>query len=247
MLKKCDLHGTYTSESVVVFGHVIAQSGCPECEKEAAIKEQKEKEKEYRESYPRRGIEPEFYEATLENYKAETPSEKEALQAVEELKDGKIKKVVLLGANGTGKTHLASAIVKDLRGIRITMFELSARIRAGFNEGYGEIATLNELLTYPVIVIDEVGRTKGSESERNWMSYLIDKAHTRGIRLLLISNRQTAKSLPPERRGEAFEFYFDNDVISRLRQDSKVVEVKGRDRRAADCQMANTKAAKSAV
>lgn len=231
----CDIHGKYISYPVSLMGHLLNWTQCPKCTAEMEAKQMEEdtriRQKQLLESLPRRGIEPEFYNATLDNYKAETPSEREALQAAKDLEAGKIKKLVLLGDNGTGKTHLGDALVKSLEGKRITMFELSAQIRNGYNEGYGEMAILNELLQYPILVIDEVGRTKGSEAEKNWMSYLVDKFHTRGKRLMLISNRNTAKSLPSERRGEAFEYYFDNDVLSRLRQDSKIVEVKGRDRR----------------
>lgn len=246
-IAKCDKHGTYEAKTLQILGGMIIHTTCPECDKEMEERERREAEQRYRDSFPKRGIEPEFYEATLDNYKPETPSEAEALQAARDMEAGKLKKLLLLGANGTGKTHLAAALVKSQRGVRTTMFELSARIRNGYNEGYGEMAVLNDLLTYPLIVIDEVGRTKGSEAERNWMSYLVDKAHTRGTRLVMISNRSTAKNLPPERRGEAFEYFFDNDVISRLRQDSKIVEVKGRDRRAAAGEVQNAKATKSAV
>lgn len=127
------------------------------------------------------------------------------------------------------------------------MFEISARIRQGYNNNISELDVLDEILSYPLIVIDEVGRTKGSESEHNWLSYLIGKAHARGIKLILISNRHTARNLPAERRGEAIENYFDNDVISRLKQDTLIVEVNGRDRRAAAFYSATGSAGGSAL
>lgn len=230
----CEKHGEYEAEVIEIFGNRI-QSGCPVCEHEQDLQEQQELEARQsearRQDLEERGIEPEFIGATLDGYRAENDSEAQALQAAMDLEAGRIKKLLLLGTNGTGKTHLGCALVQSCNGVRITMFELSAKIRAGFNAGRSEVDTLDELLRYDLIVIDEVGRTKGSDAEKNWMSYLIDKAHTRNKKLLLISNRQTAKTLPPERRGEAFEYYFDNDVISRLRQDSRIVEVRGRDRR----------------
>lgn len=232
----CEKHGEYQSESLNLFGHFL-QTGCPKCEEEKeeleARKAELEKEEQKKAALIARGIEPEFFGATLENYKAENKTEQEALQAVKDLHDGKIQKVLLLGGNGVGKTHLASAMALLEDGVVITMFEISARIRQGFNLGMSELTVLNQLLSYKFIAIDELGRTKGSDTEHNWLSYLIDKAHARGIKLMLISNRHTAKQLSVERRGEAIENYFDNDVISRLRQNTKVVEVTGRDRRAA--------------
>ncbi len=231
----CEKHGQYEVKTVVVMGRPFSNI-CPECEKEQSAREEAENkerlEKAKFQEMTARGIEPEFYDATLEQYKPENESERAAKQACEDLVDGKIKKLMLLGTNGTGKTLLATALALQLNGIRTTMYELSARIRSGYNNGESELVVLNRLLSYNFICIDEVGRTKGSDAERNWLSYLIDKAHTRNIRLMIISNRQTARNLPADRRGEAIEFFFDNDVISRLRQDARIVEVKGRDRRA---------------
>lgn len=241
MKQICKKHGPYESETVELFGHKICETGCPKCEAEATAKEEEARIQNEilmrKENLIRDGIEPEFFQATLENYKPETQSEKEALQAAKDLDCGKIRKLLLLGGNGTGKTHLADALAIRHHGIRITMFELSSKIRAGFNCGQSELSTLNELLSREFIAIDEIGRTKGSDAEKNWLSYLLDKCHTRGIRIMLISNRHIAKNLPQERKAEAIEFFFDNDVISRLRQNAKIVEVKGRDRRAAEEQM----------
>lgn len=234
MTEVCEKHGKYEAEIMEVFGLKIV-SNCPEC---ARVQEEAEKQAEAKiemnrmiERLQKRGIEREHINASLENYKAENESEKNALESARELAEGRLKKLILLGNNGTGKTHLACALVRKLGGIRITMFELSARIRAGYSRGESELDILDELLAYPFIALDEIGRTKGSESEKNWLSYLLDKAHTRGIPLLVISNRQMARSLSADRKNEAFEFYFDNDVISRLRQNSRIVEVHGRDRR----------------
>lgn len=231
----CKKHGNYTPEILEIFGMKI-ETKCPVCEKEEADQEERlsemERELKKREALIKRGIEPEYFGATLNDYRPENESEREALTAAHELRLGTIKKVLLLGSNGTGKTMLGSALALSLGGVRFTMYELSARIRAGYNSGESEIEIMDELLSYPLIVIDEIGRTKGSEAELNWLSYLIDKAHTRGIRLLLISNRHQAKTLPEARRGESIEFYLPNDAISRLRQNSKIVEIEGRDRRA---------------
>lgn len=235
-LRHCDRHGNYESKELEIFGKRF-ESGCPLCEKEEqerTTSELQEAEKRMKlQQLQKRGIEPEFYDATLENYRAENESETAALRACKDLVAGKIQKVLLLGSNGTGKTHLGNAVAKKLGGVRITMYELSARIRQGYTTGECELDILDALLQYPVIVIDEIGRTKGSDAELNWLSYLIDKAHTRGIRMLLISNKHQAARLPKERKAEAIEFFLPNDAISRLRQHSVIVEVEGRDRRAA--------------
>lgn len=236
MIKRCNKHGEYECEIFEILGLQIIP-GCPECTKEETEREVREeterKARAKADRLMRHGVEPEFFNKTLDDYKPETESEREALDAARDLEDGRIKKLLLLGDNGTGKTLIATALAQKFDGVVINMFELSGKIRAGYSEGINEVTYLDRLLNHKFIAIDEMGRTKGSDAERNWMSYLIDKAHTRGIRLMLISNRKMARSLPADRRGEAFEYFIDNDVISRLKQNSKIVEVHGRDRRAA--------------
>ena len=233
-MEKCEKHGEYEPEEVVIFGHTF-RTMCPLCEKEQHETEARQLEyfeaKQKQEAFSKRGIEPEYLNATLENYIPENDSENKALFAARDLDSGAINKVVLLGTNGVGKTHLATALAIKHNGIVITMFKLSDLIRRGFKDGKTECDVLDSILKYPFIAIDELGRTKGSDAERNWLSYLVDKAHTRNIRLMLISNRQTAKNLPADRKGEAFEYFIDNDVISRLHSTSRVVEINGRDRR----------------
>lgn len=242
MRKFCEIHGEYEEKEIGVMWRSFPV-GCPKCqaEWEAKDKEQdlkmhkiveSELENHKRSLLQKRGIEPEFYGVTLDDYKVESDCERKAVEAARALIDGRIKKLVLLGSFGTGKTMLASILAILLGGIRITMFEISARIRAMYNNHEGtEVDVLDDLLSYPLIAIDEIGRTKGSEAELNWLSYLIDKAHTRKIPLVLISNKQRARNLPPERRGDSFESYLPNDSLSRLRQETEIVELYGKDRR----------------
>lgn len=233
MLKTCEIHGVYEAETFFICGRTF-EMGCPECDRLGSlaekIKAEKAKEKARCFLLIRRGIEPEYQGRHLGDYIAETESEKKALQSAWDLKNGVIKKLVLVGRNGTGKTMLGSILAQECGGIIITMFALSARIRAGYSEGLSEYAVLMELLEYDFICIDELGRTKGSEAERNWLSFLIDKCHVRGKKLMILSNRLMAKDLSPDRKGEALETFFDNDIVSRLR-DARIIKIDGRDRR----------------
>lgn len=227
----CEKHGEYKAEEKF-FNGIMVQSICPKCLSEKLTYEEKQqqelKAKIKKEKLIARGIEPEFFNATLENYIAENQSEEKALQAAKDLRDGKIKKLLLLGANGTGKTHLASALAKILHGKIITMFEFSSLLRGGYSKKMTEIETIEkELLIYDFVVFDEFGLSKCSEMELNSFAYFVDKSHTRGKRFMLNSNLERAAT----NQNNAIENYLPNAVISRFTQDSRIVEVKGRDRR----------------
>lgn len=175
-------------------------------------------------------IEPEFYTATLDNFIAKTPSQKKALQAMKDLISGKIKSVVLSGSHGLGKTHLLSAVSKIMSGIIYSMFEISAQTRNRM-KNESEIIFLDELSRLPVLCIDEIGRTKGSDAEINWLSYIIDKRHTRKLPIILASNKKFERSLPKEEKSDALEYWLASDIISRLIENGVFIEIEGEDAR----------------
>jgi len=67
-----------------------------------------------------------------------------------------------------------------------------------------------------MLAIDEVGRTKGSDAELNWLSYIIDKRHTRDLPTIIISNKHVRKYCPLGGCPECLENYLSGDVMSRL-------------------------------
>mgnify|MGYP003313055850 FL=1 len=150
----CPKHGEYEEETIELFGQVI-RSGCPICEQEMDAEEARVSQETTSKAQQARlmecGIEPEYFNVVLENYKAENDSEKKALEASRDLESGKIRKLLLIGSNGTGKTMLACCLAQSLGGVRITMFELGARIRHGYNNGKSELEILDGLLASPFI------------------------------------------------------------------------------------------------
>lgn len=232
MLKYCNKHGEYKSQITEILGRKIF-IGCPQCEAEKTKKELEELKQQEQlaieKDYINRGIEPEFFNATLENFIPENASEQKALEAAQLMASGQIKKILLIGKNGVGKTHLVSALAKIINGRVITMFQFSSLLRSGYNRKKTEIETIEEeLLIYDLIVIDEYGLSKCSEMELNSLAYLVDKCHTRNKCIVLVSNLFTSKSA----QSDAIENYIPNAVISRFKCNSAIIEVVGRDRRA---------------
>ena len=229
---------------ITQFGIVIAHY-CPDCidkedRKQKAI-ENKIKEKRKKEWLASIGVKADYETATLGTYEAKTESQKEALRACKHLKEGEIKKLILLGSNGVGKTHLASALVKLMNGRLITAYEMFALYRSCFSGQNSEIKLLHEFSSYPLLVIDEFGRTKGSEAEDNFLSAILDARHSDGLPTMILSNLirkrdcihyQNNKSSCETRNCKGcLEMWLTSDLISRLREDTEVILIQGEDYR----------------
>jgi DNA replication protein DnaC len=203
-------------------GGIVITLGCPECarerDKELDREEQAREATSTDEAMRSANIEPEYYNATIDTYQADTPEQVKAVQTVKRLIAGEIQQIVMTGSNGTGKTHLAIAAVKELHGKIYSMYEITTRIRQSYSSRADEteLEIVNELARLPMLAIDEVGRTKGSDAELNWLSYIIDKRHTRGLPTIIISNKHVRKHCPASGCPDCLENYLSGDVMSRL-------------------------------
>ena len=232
----CDKHGKIDCD-VIVFADGNERFTCPLCESEIETENQEAIEKAERESlintYRESNIESEYWDKNLDDYKPETESQKKALMAVKEMINNKSGKVILLGKNGVGKTMLGSCAVKELGGKILSMYEISTMIRQSYTNRADktELEIVQELATIPFLVIDELGRTKGSDAELNWLSYVLDKRHVRNKPFMLLSNTHLKKLCPYGECTMCFENYLGTDILSRLRQNSKLINVDGKDYR----------------
>jgi DNA replication protein DnaC len=232
----CEKHGDYTEQTIDIFGFSL-QVGCPDCEKERDEIERQEGVRQAQEAERARleslNIEPMYFESTLDNFIAGSPEQERALSYARGMVKEKTGKLVLLGSNGTGKTHLAVGVVRELSGRLYSMYEITTRIRASYVSGAKEteLDIVDELARIPMLAIDEIGRTKGSDAETNWLSYIIDKRHTRGLPLMLISNKHTRKTCPDGGCQNCLENYISEDIMSRLAEDGHLVNMIGEDYR----------------
>lgn len=100
--------------------------------------------------------------------------------------------VFLSGEKGTGKTHLGCAFVRELRGRILTSFELCTTFEScrDFNSQKTRIQYLKEICSYPVLVIDEIG--KGIPAiENQVMPFIVNEFYGSGKILLILGNIQT--------------------------------------------------------
>lgn len=235
----------YNQPALITQFGIICAYYCEECidkydRKQKAIENQI-KDKKKKEWLKAIGVKADYETATLGTYEAKTESQKQALNACKLLKDGDIKKLILLGSNGVGKTHLASALVKLMNGKIITAYEMFALYRSCFSGQNSEIELLHKFSTYPLLVIDEFGRTKGSEAEENFLSAILDARHSDGLPTMILSNLirkrdclhyQNNKEACKTRNCKGcLEMWLTSDLISRLREDTEVIVIEGDDYR----------------
>lgn len=230
----CEKHGDYTEQMIPGFN---IMTKCPKCieeidkiEYEEGVRQAQEAERERLESL---NIEPMYFTSTLDNFIAGSPEQQRALSYAQAMVKDRAGKLVLLGSNGTGKTHLAVGIVRVLGGAIYSMYEITTRIRASYVSGATEteLQIVDELARIPMLAIDEIGRTKGSDAETNWLSYIVDKRHARGLPLMLISNKHTRKTCPDGGCQNCLENYISEDIMSRLSEDGHLVNMTGEDYR----------------
>ena len=224
----CLNHGSYKVHFIKYADgvEVITPKFCPKCAEERE-REQKQHEDEIRrmdllKEYRSRNISPEYFDKTLDDFIAETKGQKAALGAVKDIIASKKGKLILIGSNGVGKTMLGEIAVKIMGGKIYTMYEIATRIRQSYVPGAkeSELDILNELVEEPLLVIDEVGRLK--------------KRHTYDKPYFIIGNLHFRNDCNEKERGgcpKCFENYFDTDILSRLTQNSVVVEIIAKDNR----------------
>ncbi len=230
---ECAVHGAFEADCLVFKSGRVFHDGCPECRRQAAESERKERDRLSSERYDILNIEPEFRGKTFSDFIPKTESQKKALDAVRRIVSERHGKVVLVGPNGVGKTLLASIAVDMLGGRLYSMYEISTMIRQSYTvkADRTELDIVRELAAVPFLFIDELGRTKGGESEQNWLSYILDKRHSRGLPFGLSGNVHFRKFCPDGGCPKCFESFFDNDILSRLYQDSAIIMVDGPDHR----------------
>lgn len=237
---QCAKHGKVLCECVIIGGE--KKLFCPICEKEVEEEEQKQiaqkkaeqEQKDFEADKRAKNIEREYWGKGFDDYEVFSESQGKALEAVKRMVAERRGKVVLLGSNGCGKSMLGSIAVDKLGGKILSMYEITTMIRQSYTvkAERTELEIVTELAEIPMLVIDEVGRTKGSVAEMNWLSYILDKRHSRGLPFMLLTNTHLKKNCKCGGCERCFENFVDSDILSRLRQSRIITIVDAPDYRA---------------
>lgn len=145
-------------------------------------KEEAEKRDQLLASYRGMGIPPRFFDVAWENWISDS---EDKAKAFHDVKDGAWKtNLFLCGKSGTGKTHLAMCLTKDGATYR-RLPDIFREVRTDFNS---EQDVIDHYGNVKLLIIDEVGRQKFSDFEKNLFFEIIDKRWNNVLPTTLITN-----------------------------------------------------------
>ena len=207
----CPLHGEYLANQVWLSGQIKEVSECPECfklkEARRAIDEEKARKEEAERNRKQRIVETrmplEYQTKDFSTFIQETDSQKAAFKLARRFVKGWEKAkaggygLLFLGSCGTGKTHLACAIMIELLkeyAFSYPRYYKASEIFSAVRSTYQARASTNEEETLKffssiqLLVIDEVGVQKGSEAEKRILFSILDNRVTSNKPSILLSN-----------------------------------------------------------
>lgn len=225
----CEKHGAYMS--MMFLGRWTL---CPKCSEDRMLDLEREARVRFAadmlaRSTDRAQIPARFRSASFDSYKADTSAQAEALGSATRyvtalhanVRTGR--SLVMSGKVGTGKTHLACAILLDAinRGMSARYTTAAAMVREIRSTwgGEGDEAQVMREFTQPqLLVIDEVGMQHGSESELTLISEVIDKRYQQMLPQIIVSN------LPVRHpSGPSIETAIGSRALDRLRDGGELV------------------------
>ena len=165
-------------------------------------------------------VQPRFRDRSIGSYIAENAGQKKALADARWFVDNSAQSVglIFLGNNGTGKNHLAAGIVKEFlaAGKTALMTEAVKVVRKIKESWRREGATESEIIEVytkiDLLVIDECGVQFGSDTERMYLTEIINDRYAACLPTILIGNLTLAKLM--QVMGER--------VIDRFREGGRV-------------------------
>lgn len=203
----CPAHGEFESRNIV--GRIWSK--CQSCEDEARKTREEEDAKRQLAAMERRHAErlhfaripARFIGRTFETFKAETDAQKHA-QAIardfaEQFDDNHKhgRGLIFSGLPGTGKSHLAAAILQSMlkRDVcYVTCLDMIREVRGAWRKDSdrSELEVLGTLGGLDLLVIDEVGVQYGTEGEQTIIFDILDRRYRDVLPTVILTNQDKA-------------------------------------------------------
>lgn len=191
-----------------------------DAEIEAWERKQQEKAKDeaYRKQAPER-----YWRESLVTFRTDTEERRKEQETVREymaaLQRGAFRTLIMLGAAGTGKTHLALGLVREISGTYRLASAIVEEIRLA--KSFSSRVTEAEILDFygraNLLVVDEIGRAINAADEQYMIYQVINERYNRRKPTVLISN-QTKRE---------FLNYVGTAAADRLVESAQVLEFTG--------------------
>lgn len=205
----CPTHGIYVTSGVRYMGKREVWTSCPDC-KEAQVAAERQAEAQQKAQASRQRIEAMIEDAalparfigrTFENFKAATHGQQSAKQIVQDFAenfDAHLKRgtgLILSGLPGTGKSHLAVAVLQSIMpaycGMYTTCMGVIRAIRGTWRKDSdkSEAQVLHMLGTVPLLVLDEIGVQYGTDGEQTILFDVLDRRYRDMMPTFLLTNQ----------------------------------------------------------
>ena len=133
------------------------------------------------------------------------------------------KNLYLWGAAGTGKTHLATALVRQYPEARVVKPQHIYRECRGLKDGAEEQAAVNYFRDLPYLVIDDIGQDKRTEWAFSTFYEIIDARWMWEKKGLIITSNFSLGDLAQRMNSDC--------IVSRINGLCETVEIAGKDGR----------------
>lgn len=232
--RTCDTHGEYQSVHYLR-AKLDHWSGCPACAEERVEAERHAeldaKRRAVREQRMAKMLgyacmPPRFAGKSFDSYRAETDEQRRVLRICQDYADNFRQSaedgtnLVMLGSPGTGKTHLAVAILRqvieneELPAIYTSASRMFRRIKSTFGSSEESESDAISAYTSPaLLVLDEVGVSYGSDAELNYLFDIMNERYEQCLPTVIVSNIQ------PDEMGA----WMGDRVVDRLRESSRMI------------------------
>lgn len=186
-------------------------------------REAQQAQREKYERYTKSGAPERYWNESLDTYRINNDMQATAAKAatnfLHAVKCGEFKSLVLIGSAGTGKTHLACAIVRETRGKYRTAPDIVEELRRA--KSYTSDETEEEIINYyghvPLLVIDEIGRGIAATDEKYMLYQILNARYNTRKPTLLISNHKKTDFLQ----------YIGAAAADRLVESAEIYELTG--------------------